>query len=345
MKISTIGLDLAKSVFAIHGIDEEGHVMVKRTLRRAQVLPFFAKLEHCLVGMEASSGAHYWARELKKLGHEVRLMPASYVKAYVKRGKTDGVDSEAVCEAVRRPTMRFVPVKSIEQQGVMSLHRARDLLVRQRTQTTNVLRALCAEFGIVAAKGNAPLKTLAAIIADDSDNRLVCEARLALKPLLDQLDRLGRNIASIEREIVSRHRTEEASVRLATVPGIGPLTASALIAAIGDPARFKSGRDLSAWIGLTPQPHSSGGKHRLGGISKQGDAYLRRLLVQGAQSVLYAARRQGPRASPWLLALMARRPVKVAAIALANRMARIAWAVLVRGGVYRAPKLACAVMP
>lgn len=335
MKIITIGLDLAKNVFAVHGIDGEGQVGVKRNLRRGQVLGFFAKLEPCLVGMEASAGAHYWGRELSKLGHEVRLMPAGYVKAYVKRGKTDAGDAEAICEAVRRPSMRFVPVKSRESQGVLSLHRARDLLVRQRTQTKNVLRALCAEFGIVAAKGRAPLAGLAAMIADPNDTRLPGEARLALQPLLDQLDRLRHNIALLEREIVLRHRANEASLRLATVPGIGPITASALIAAIGDPKRFSSGRDLAAWLGLTPKPRSSGGKNKLGSISKMGDPYLRRLLVQGAQSVLRVARTPSARASAWLTGLIARRPIRVAAIALANKTARIAWAVLVKGGVYR----------
>lgn len=335
MKIITIGLDLAKNVFAVHGVDGEGCVVVERHLRRGQVLGFFAKLEPCLVGMEASAGAHYWGRELMKLGHAVRLMPAGYVKAYVKRGKTDAGDAEAICEAVRRPSMRFVPVKSVESQGILSLHRARDLLVRQRTQTKNVLRALCAEFGIVAGKGRAALAGLAAMIADANDTRLAYEARLALKPLVDQLDHLKRNIALLEREIVLKHRASQAGLRLATVPGIGPITASALIAAIGDPKRFSSGRDLAAWLGLTPQPRSSGGNNKLGRISKMGDPYLRRLLVQGAQAVLGAARRAPARASAWLAGLMARRPLKVAAIALANKTARIAWAVLVKGGVYR----------
>jgi transposase len=290
--------------------------------------------------MEASAGAHYWGRELSRLGHEVRLMPAGYVKAYVKRGKTDAADAAAICEAVSRPTMRFVPVKSVEQQGILALHRARDVLVRQRTQTTNVVRALCAEFGIVAAKGREPLQSLATIIADNNDGRLGCEARLALKPLLDQLSQLGRNVALLEREIILRHKANEASRRLASIPGIGPITASALIASIGDPKRFASGRDLSAWLGLTPQPHSSGGKNKLGRCSKQGNPYLRRLFVQGAQSLLYATRRRpnAPSAG-WRQELLARRPVKVAAVAVANKTARIAWAVLVHGGLYRPASL------
>ena len=334
MNISTIGLDLAKNVFAVHAIDEKGHVVVRRELRRRQVLPFFAKHEPCLVGMEASAGAHYWGRELMKLGHWVRLMPASYVKAYVKRGKTDAADAEAICEAVTRPTMRFVPVKSRVQQGVLTLHRVRDLLVRQRTQTVNVLRSLCAEFGVIAAKGKMPLAGLYALIADGNDMRLPAEARLALKPLIDQLEHLARNITVLEREIVIRHRADEASQRLETIPGIGPLTASALIATISDPKRFASARDLAAWIGLTPRSHASGGKDRRGRISKQGDPYLRRLLVQGASAVLRLARGPKSKASAWLRELLARRPAKVVTLALANKMARIVWALLIRGGVY-----------
>jgi transposase len=335
MNISTIGLDLAKSVFAIHGIDEQGRIVVRRELRRSQVLPFFAKQTSLLVGMEASAGAHYWGRELMKLGHRVRLMPASYVKAYVKRGKTDAADAEAICEAVTRPTMRFVPVKSREQQSVLTLHRARDLLVRQRTQTINVLRSLCAEFGVVAAKGKMPLAGLGALIANPNDERLPPETRLALSSLIDQLEHLTGNIAGLERQIVIRHRADAVSQRLETIPGIGPITASALIAAIGDPKRFAGARDLAAWIGLTPRSHSSGGKQRLGRISKQGDPYLRRLLVQGASAVLRVVRGPKPKASPWLNELLARRPVKVVVLALANKMARIVWVLLVRGGLYR----------
>lgn len=335
MKISTVGFDLAKNVFAVHGIEEAGGVVVKRSLRRGQVLGFFAGLDPCLVGMEASAGAHYWARELMKLGHEVRLMPAGYVKAYVKRGKTDAADAEAICEAVRRPTMRFVPVKSADTQAVVTLHRSRDLLVRQRTQTTNVVRALCAEFGIVAAQGRLALARLAKIIADRDDAGLPPTARLALSPLLERFEQLTRDIALLEREIVVRHRADEACRRLASVPGIGPITASALVAAIGDVRRFGSGRDLAAWLGMTPQPRSSGGKNKLGRISKMGDPYLRRLLVQGAQSVMWAERQKKAPSSSWLAGLMARRPMKVVAVALANKMARIAWAVLTNNEDYR----------
>jgi len=335
MKISTIGLDLAKNVFAVHGIDLEGRVVVKRNLRRAQVLSFFGKLEPCLVGMEASAGSHYWARELTQHGHDVRLMPASYVKAYVKRGKTDAGDAEAICEAVQRPTMRFVPAKTVEQQGLQTLHRSRSLLLRQRTQTINVLRALCAEFGVIAAKGRLPLDELIELVATEDDARIPTEARVALTPMLSLLDLLSRSIAALDRQIALRNKGSADSQRLLTIPGIGPLLASALPNSIGDVKRFASGRDLAAWIGLTPRPHSSGGKSKLGHISKQGNDYLRRLLVQGAMSLIRVARvSKGPVAA-WLRELLARKPARVAAIALANKIARIAWAVLTRGEVYR----------
>lgn len=342
MKLSIVGIDLAKSVFAIHGLDEEEHVVVKRTLRRNQVLAFFEKLKPCLIGMEACASAHYWGRELMRLGHQVRLMPAAYVKAYVKRGKTDAADAEAICEAMTRPSMRFVPVKSEEQQALLSVHRARDLLVRQRTQAVNVLRSLCAEFGVAAAKGKMGVADLAALIRDESDERLPKEARLALCPLIDHVEQMSCAIAGLEREIVSRARAEEAGRRLQTIPGFGPIIASALIATLGDPKRFAKARHLAAWIGLTPKAHCSGGKQKLGGISKQGDPYLRRLLVQGASAVVRVARSPRSRASAWLKTLLARRPAKVAIIALANKMARIAWAILVRGGSYRQEQSAAA---
>lgn len=330
MKISTIGLDLAKNVFAVHGIDDAGRVLVKRNLRRAQVLKFFAGIEPCLVGMEASCGAYYWARELRKLGHDARLMPASYVKPFVKRGKTDAADAAAICEAVTRPTMRFAAVKSEEQQGMLTLHRARDLLVRQRTQAVNVLRALCAEFGIVAAKGKLPFASLAAMILDEGDEQLQQQARLALKPVVEQIELLSRNVASLERQIQICGRQAVSCRRLMTIPGIGPITAHALINTVGDIGRFASSRDLPAWIGLTAKPHSSGGKKKLGHISKQGDRYLRRLFVQGASSLIRVAATSKLSMAAWTRALLARRPAKVVAIALANKLARIAWAVLTR---------------
>lgn len=337
MKISTIGIDLAKNVFAIHGVDETGRVVVQRTLRRSQVLPFFRKLEPCLIGMEACATAHYWSRKLMAFGHDVRLMPPSYVKPYIKRGKTDGIDAAGCCEAVTRPTMRFVPVKSEEQQGLLALHRARAVLVRQKTQVTNIIRSLCAEFGVVTAKGSVSLGELIAMIANDRDTRLPGCARPALKPLADQLEHLTRNMAELERKIVAHSRTDQACRRLETIPGIGPITASALVATVDDPARFKTGRDLAAWVGLTRRANATGGKDKGGPISKQGDRYLRLLFVQGAASVVRAAR--NPRATsptPWLRSLLARKKPKVAIVAQANKMVRTAWAVLSSGQEYRA---------
>jgi transposase len=337
MKISTIGIDLAKSVFAIHGVDEKGDAVVKRILRRSQVLPFFRKQEPCLIGMEACGTSHYWARELTRLGHVVKLMPPAYVKPYVKRGKTDKADAAACCEAVTRPSMRFVPVKDEAQQSVLSLHRVRSALVRQKTQTTNMMRSLCAEFGVAAAKGATRLGDLTAIICDETDTRLPAEARVALRPLVHHLDHLTRNIAALDREIMRRGRSDEACRRLQTIPGIGPITASALIASVGDAARFRTGRDLAAWIGLTRRANASGGKDKGGPISKQGNRYLRWLLVQGAATVVKAAQRpHSNSASPWLRELLTRKKRKVAMVAQANKTARIAWAVLAKQQEYRA---------
>jgi transposase len=298
-------------------------------------------LPPCLVGMEACATAHYWARELTKLGHEVRLMPAKDVKAYVKRNKNDAADAEANCEAVRRPTMRFVKVKSAEQQGRLMQHRARDLLMRQRTQAINALRAHMAELGIVAAQGREGLKGLLAIIADDGDERLPIDARASLIVLAAQLQALKTLVGSIEKRIIAQHRASEESKRVATIPGIGVLGASAIAATVTDPSAFRSGRDFAAWIGLVPRQDSTGGKQKLGPISKQGDRYLRRLLVVGAHAVLRRAK-QSPQNYPWLAQLLARRPFKVVAIALANKMARVAWALLARGSTYRVPRLAAA---
>jgi len=341
MQITTIGLDIAKNVFQVHGIDAAEKVVVRKQLRRGQVLKFFAALPPCLVGMEACASAHYWARELTKLGHEVRLMPSKDVKAYVKRNKHDAADAEAICEAVRRPTMRFVAVKSAEQQGQLMQHRTRDLLIRQRTQTINALRAHLAELGIVAAQGRDGLKQLLTIIADEKDARLPIDARASLIVLAAQLQALQTMIGSIERRLLVQHRANEASKRLESVPGIGTIGASAIAATVTDPNAFRSGRDFAAWIGLVPRQDSTGGKQKLGPISKQGDRYLRRILVVGAHSLLRRAK-QNPEKYPWLAQLLARRPFKVVAIALANKMARIAWALLARGGTYRVPALAAA---
>src|SRR3974377_1340203 len=329
MQITTIGLDIAKNVFQVHGIDATEKVVVRKQLRRGQVMKFFAALPPCLVGMEACASAHYWARELSKLGHEVRLMPAKDVKAYVKRHKNDAVDAEAGCEAVRRPTMRFVAVKSAEQQGRLMQHRTRDLLMRQRTQVINALRAHLAELGIVAAQGREGLQQVLTIIVDERDAVLPIDARASLIVLAAQLQALHTMIGSIEKRLTVQHRANESSKRLEGIHGIGVIGASAIAATVTDPKAFRSGRDFAAWIGLVPRQDSTGGKHKLGPISQQGDRYLRRILVVGAHSVLRRAK-HNPQKYPWLTQLLARRPFKVVAIALANKMARIAWALLAR---------------
>jgi len=341
MQITTIGLDIAKNVFQVHGIDASEKVVVRKQLRRGQVMKFFEALAPCLVGLEACATAHYWARELTRLGHDVRMIPAKDVKAYVKRNKSDAADAEAICEAVRRPTMRFVQVKSAAQQGRLMQHRTRDLLLRQRTQTINSLRAHMAELGVVAAQGREGLKKLLAVITDGKDERLPVDARASLIVLAAQLQALQTMIGSIEKRIMTQHRASEEGKRVATIPGIGLLGASAITATITDPRTFRSGRDFAAWIGLVPRQDSTGGKQKLGPISKQGDRYLRRILVVGAHSVLRRAK-QSPEKYPWLTRLLARRPFKVVAIALANKMARVAWVLLARGGTYRVPALAAA---
>jgi len=341
MQITTIGLDIAKNVFQVHGIDAAEKVVVRKQLRRSQVLAFFKALPSCLIGMEACATAHYWARELTKLGHKVRLMPAKDVKAYVKRNKNDAADAEAICEAVRRPTMRFVQVKSAEQQGQLMQHRTRDLVMRQRTQVINALRAHLAELGIVAAKGDKGVKELLTILADEKDTRLPIDARASVIVLAAQLQALQTLIGSIEKRIKAQHRSNQASKRLETIPGIGVIGATAIAATVADPTVFRSGRDFAAWIGLVPRQDSTGGKHKLGPISKQGDRYVRRILVVGAHSVLRRAK-ENPEKYPWLTQLLARRPFKVVAVALANKMARMAWALLAYGGTYRAPELAAA---
>ena len=340
MQITTIGLDIAKNVFQVHGIDSNEKVVVRKQLRRSQVLAFFKTLPPCLVGIEACATAHYWARELTKLGHRVRLMPAKDVKAYIKRNKNDAADAEAICETVRRPTMRFVQVKSAAQQSQLMLHRTRDLLMRQRTQAINALRAHMAELGI-DAQGRDGIKELLKIIASEQDARLPVDAHTSLVVLATQLQALQTMIGSIEKRIVVQHRSNEASKRLATIPGIGVIGATAIAATVPDPKVFRSGRDLAAWIGLVPREGSTGGKQKLGPISKQGDQYLRRILVVGAHAVLKRARQQ-PEKYPWLTGLLARKPFRVVAVALANKMARIAWALLAKGGTYRAPALTAA---
>lgn len=334
-EVSMIGLDLAKAVFQVHGVDAAGDVVVRRQLRRGQMLGFFAKLAPCLVGMEACASSHYWARELARLGHEVRLLPPAYVKPYVKRGrKNDATDAAAICEAMASKGMTVVPVKTPEQQAGLMLHRARRLLVTQRTMLANAVRSHLAEFGIVAAPGEAGLGRLIAMAVDAADPSLPVVAREALAMLAAQMRDAEAKIEALDREILAWHRADEASRRLATIPGIGPVIASAIVATIGDPTRFRTGRDFAAWLGLVPSQHSSGGKTVLGPITKMGDRYLRALLVLGATAML---RRKNTGYGPWLARLLARKPARQASVALANKMARIAWAILAQGGVYRAP--------
>jgi len=342
MQASTIGFDLAKNVFQVHGIDANEKVVVRKQLRRGQVISFFEGLAPCLVGMEACATAHHWARELRKLGHDVRLMPAKDVKAYVKRNKNDAADAEAICEAVRRPTMRFVTVKTVEQQGRLMQHRVRDQLMRQRTQLINALRSHMAELGIVAAQGREGLKDLLVIVADRNGSTLPVDARASLMVLAAQLQACQTLIGMLERRILVQHKSNEASRRLETIPGIGVVGATTIAAIVTDPKAFRSGRDFAAWIGLVPRQDSTGGKPKLGRISKQGDQYLRRILVVGAHAVLRRARLH-PERYPWLTALLARRPFRVVAVALANKMARVAWALLAKGGTYRTPQLVAAV--
>ena len=333
MQIATIGLDIAKHVFQIHAIDAAEKVVARKQLRRNQMIAYFKALAPCLVGMEACATAHYWARELAKLGHEVRLMPARDVKAYLKRNKNDAADAEAICEAVRRPTMRFVRVKSAEQQGRLMQHRARDLLMRQRTQVINALRAHLAELGIAAAQGREGLQELLTLIADSDNGQIPMDARASLMVLAAQLQALQTLIGTIEKRILAQHRVSEASQRLETIPGIGRIGATTIAAMVPDPNVFRSGRDFAAWVGLVPRQDSTGGKQKLGPVSKQGDQYLRRILVAGAHSVLRRVK-QHPERYPWLAQLLARRPFKVVAVALANKMARIAWALLAKGGTF-----------
>lgn len=333
----TIGVDLAKNVFQVHGVDAEGAVVVRRQLRRGQVLPFFRKQPSCLVGMEACATSHHWAREIAALGHEVKLMPPRYVKPYVKRNKNDAADAEAICEAVTRPTMRFVTIKTPEQQSVLMLHRTRHLFIKQRTTLINALRAHMAEFGIVAGIGRLGVERLVKVIEDGGDDRVPPEARECLLALRAQLDLVKRQILEADRRILACHRASEVSRRLDDIPGVGPLIASALVATVPDPHVFKSGRDLAAWIGLVPKQNSTGGKDRLGHISKAGNRYLRMLLVAGALSVIRRAKQAGYTRRPWLTKLLERRSTKIAAIALANKIARTAWAMMTQGTVYKEP--------
>lgn len=340
MQITTIGLDLAKSVFQVHGVDAGGQVVIKKKLRRAEVMAFFAALPPCLVGMEACATGHHWAREISALGHDVRLMPPAYVKAYVRRQKNDAADAEAICEAVTRPTMRFVPVKSTERQSVLVLHRSRELLVRQRTTLINAIRGHCAEFGIIAPQGARRAAELIEAVREAQTDVLPDLARSTLLMLADQLDALAVQIHALERRLMVWHRQDHASQRLATIPGVGLISATAFAASVPDPSLFRSGREFAAFLGLVPRQNSSGGKDRLGRISKMGDGYLRKLLVVGATSVIRRARTSTSGSALWIKALLERRPARVVTVAMANKNARIVWAVLARGDVYRPPAMA-----
>ena len=330
-KVIRIGLDTSKHVFVVHGVDAAERPVLRRKLRRAELEPFFAKLPPLLVGLEACGGSHHWARVLARLGHEVRLLPPQYVKPYVKRGKNDARDAEAICEAVGRPTMSFVPVKSLDQQAALMLHKARDLLLKQRTMLVNAIRGHAAELGVCAPQGLGKVEALLAQVA--AEEAIPALARDVVALLGQQLDALEHRIELVERRLLAWHRDCALSRRLATIPGIGPIAATALAMKVPDPHMFKSARHFAAWLGLTPKDHSTAGRQRLGGITRAGDEDLRRLLVTGATSVI---RHTKPgRGSAWLLGLIGRKPKKLAAVAWANKAARVAWAMMVNGEAYQ----------
>lgn len=327
MKVTTLGIDLAKNVFQVHGIDQHGKVMLKKQLKRAQMDPFFINLPPCLVGIEACGSAHHWARKLQAMGHTVRLMAPQFVKPYVKTNKNDAADAEAICEAVGRPNMRFVPVKNVEQQAVLALHRVRQGFVKARTAQGNQIRGLLAEFGIIIPQGISNIASRVPELIEDASNELPGAFRVLVQRLLDHLKELDRQVDELEAQIQSWHRNSDLSTKIAQVPGIGPISASALIASIGDAKNFDNGRQLAAWLGLVPKQHSTGGKSNLLSISKRGDTYLRTLLIHGARSVIYHAAKR-PESCSWVSAVVNRRNKNVAAVALANKNARIVWALL-----------------
>jgi transposase len=340
MQVTTIGLDIAKSVFQVHGIDARGKVVLQKRLTRARMLVFFANLPRCLVGLEAGGGAHHWARELQALGHDARLMPPQYVKAYVKSNKHDAADAEACCEAVQRPSMRFVPVKTKDQQATCMLHRVRDQLIGQRTATINALRGHLTELGIVAAQRQAGVRQLLALIGEVEDDRIPPLARAMLATLAAHLSDLADKIAGLDQRLVALARTDPICRSLAAVPGVGPVIATAFAATVPDARAFRSGRHLAAWLGLVPRQHASGGKDRHLGLSKRGDGYLRRQLIPsspgGARALVWRTPGREGRLWSWINGLLARRPFNVAVAAVANKLARILWAMLAHGEAYRA---------
>jgi transposase len=334
MKTTTIGIDLAKEVFAIHGVDERGHAVLRKQLKRSEMAKFFVNLEPCLIGMEACGSAHHWARKLESFGHTVKLMAPQFVKPYVKTNKNDAADAEAICEAVSRPNMRFVAKKTAEQQAILSVHRARQGFVKARTAQANQIRGLLSEFGIVIPLGVKTISKHIPDILEDGENGLPGMMRHLIERLTDNLKEMDRQVSELEAQIQLWHRDNAASRKLAEIPGLGPITASAIVATVGDAREFKNGRQLAAWMGLVPRQHSSGGKQNLLGISKRGDTYLRTLLIHGARAVIRFAESKAEPDS-WLRKLMVRRNKNVAAVALANKNARIVWALLAKDRIFR----------
>ena len=337
MTVKTVGLDLAKDVFQVHCVSATGRKIINKKIKRAKLISFFETLPRCVVGMEACGSSHHWARELSKLGHDVRLMPAAYVKPYVKRGKTDAADAEAICEAVRRPTMRFVEIKSEDQQAVLAIHRARDLVVRQRTQVVNMIRSILREFGHILPTGIEAVSKFAREYGSEEQLDMPEIADGILGVMCHQLNGLNARIDGLTK-LIEQHAWLDADARrLMRMPGIGPITASAVVATIGDAKQFETGRDLAAWLGLTPLNKSSGGRERLGHITKKGDRYIRKLLIVGMTSRALMARNKPEKADIWTAKLLDQKPFRLATVAMANKSARIIWAILTKGEEYRQP--------
>lgn len=333
-KFIRIGIDLAKNYFQVHALPCEGGPAVTRKLTRKKVHEFFSQIEPCRIGMEACGSAHYWARELKAMGHDVLLMPPAYTKPYVKRGKNDAVDAEAICEAVSRPGMRFVPIKSVDQQATLMLHKTRDLLIKQQTMTVNALRSHLAEVGIVVAKGIGRVRELLQLA--ETETTLPCGTRSVVKVLARQIEELHKSLNDVEKEIANAHSQSQMSQLLVEAPGVGKLVATAIVASVPDASIFETGRDFAAWLGLTPRQNSSGGKQILGAITKAGNRYIRKLLVLGATSILNIVSRRKGALRDWIAGLLAKKPARLVTVALANKLARIIWAMMKTGESFRA---------